>query len=65
MYDRWRWGTKADLLIKVVFKRLRAVSTTSLFLPHKVKYHIAVAKCYFYVTHNFMWKKKRGRRHSP
>jgi len=41
------------------------MSTNSLFLPHKVMYHIALAKCYRYVTHNFMWKKKEVRRHSP
>jgi len=44
---------------------LRAMSTNSLFLPHKVMYHIAVAKCYLYVIHSFMWKKKGIRRHSP
>jgi len=41
------------------------MSTISPFLPHKVMYHIALAKCYRYVMHNFMWKKKRVRRHSP
>jgi len=28
-------------------------------------YHIVVAKCNLYVIHNFMWKKKGVRRHSP
>jgi len=41
------------------------MSANSLFLPHKVLYHIAVAKCYMYVIHNFMWEKKRVGRHSP
>jgi len=44
---------------------LRAMWTNSLFLPRKIMYHIALAKCYRYVIYNFMWKKKGGRRHSP
>jgi len=45
--------------------QFRAMSTNSLFLPHIVMYHIALAKCYRYVIHNFMWKKKGVRRRSP
>jgi len=40
---------------------LRTTSTNSLFLPHKVIYHIEVA----FSIHNFMWKKKGVHRHSP
>jgi len=43
---------------------VRAVSTTSLFLPHKVMCHIKVEFSYRYVILNFMWKKKGGRRHT-
>jgi len=46
-------------------KCTRAMSTNSLFLLHKVMYHIAVAFSKRDVIHNFMWKKKRVRRHSP
>jgi len=49
----------------LLVKSLRAMSTNSLFLPHKVMYHIALGKCYHYVTHNFMWMKKRVLRHCP
>jgi len=54
-----------NVSISVLEVGVRAMSTNSLFLPHKVMYHIAVAKCYVYVILNFMWKKKRVRRHSP
>jgi len=38
-----------DFFVKI----LKAMSTNSL------------AKCYAYVIHNFMWKKKRVGRHNP
>jgi len=38
----------------IIYNTLRAMSTTSPFLPHKVMYHIALAKCYptlmWYIT---------------
>jgi len=40
------------------------MSTNSLFLPHEVMHQKALGKCYRYVTHNFMSKKKGNRRHS-
>jgi len=45
-------------------KQVRAMSTNSLFLPHKVIYHIEVAFSSHYVIHIAL-KKKGLRRQSP